>query len=810
MGNHLTAQSRSQDPLPVVTVALRARDQCLALATSTQPRCGARSPPRVLTPPLLALVWDLCSIERRFVIPVVTGDLNQNLMYYVGVSPLLLSVSPRGVVANLETHAPPPNWWVDADHHVSVQTFLPDGGYGFVLKDRSAEEDDGRGDPKGDAVTGIDHKYVFGPGHSRGVGVDVLRLEYVKGPTWDHDGSYYCNKKWWCGLNLSRNWMCLQSLVAPKVKDHQQPQQQPSILAEPKSVIFAVAVNPESVDFLGMGKSNPNELLVVLRPNLAEAGAHEKRILLVDAQQTFSSGNLSVVCSVARTFPAGRVREGFILIKRTGVLVCVLQVLVPNPSGPPTQIFVVEMKYSGTVMQLKGGCGLSRVSDSIFCLSYQKTQCYELWDCNDTGKPIRVVQDTLFAAGSENTLLFAFYDLNTWCHHRHCEEVEEPLPVVTVTLRARDQFLALATSAHPRCGTRSPARALTPPLLRLLWDLCVAATERRFVIPVGTTRNTSHQQLVHRAGVSPLLLSVTPRGVSATLEPFVPPHRRPDADHWAGPNPEGGGGCVLMRRRVTGGGGAGSGGKEPGGRVGNTRETLGVDVVMRLEFVREWGIRGSYYCNRKWWCGLSADRECMFLQSIVVPVVKNQNGSLPIPWCVMIAAAVKPESAEFLGMGKSNPDEFLLVIRPSLRGLGTQDKTLLVADAQQTFSSGNLAVVCSLVSNFPAGEIREGFLLFKKTGTRVCVIQVWVPNPGAATAPPNKIFVVEMRPSGTVKQMDGGYCCEVSRLSDSLFCISHKGLRSELWDCNDTEQPMRVVADTLLTAGVWLPGSNRQ
>ncbi|KAH3764404.1 hypothetical protein Pelo_3732 [Pelomyxa schiedti] len=85
-----------------------------------------------------------------------------------------------------------------------------------------------------------------------------------------------------------------------------------------RSVVVTVAVDPESVEFLGMGKSNPDELLVVLRPISAAVGKHEKRILVVDAQQTFSSGNLSVVCSATRSLPAGRILEGFILITKTG------------------------------------------------------------------------------------------------------------------------------------------------------------------------------------------------------------------------------------------------------------------------------------------------------------------------------------------------------------------------------------------------------------------------------------------------------------------------------------------------------------
>ncbi|KAH3714260.1 hypothetical protein Pelo_19232 [Pelomyxa schiedti] len=53
-------------------------------------------------------------------------------------------------------------------------------------------------------------------------------------------------------------------------------------------------------------------------------------------------------------------------------------------------------------------------------------------------------------------------------------------PTIVVHLSARDQFAALATSSHSRCGARSPARLMTsqPALLIQLWDLLTAATTR--------------------------------------------------------------------------------------------------------------------------------------------------------------------------------------------------------------------------------------------------------------------------------------------------------------------------------------------
>ncbi|KAH3767850.1 hypothetical protein Pelo_374 [Pelomyxa schiedti] len=440
------------------------------------------------------------------------------------------------------------------------------------------------------------------------------------------------------------------------------------------------------------------------------------------------------MCSVARILPAGRTSEGFILITKTAC-------------NAPTLIFVVEMTPSGTVKGLCGqcleGCTLSRVSDSLFCISYEK-------------------------------LLY---------RTPHCGPPR--LPVVTVTLRARDQFLALATSTHPRCGAKSPpSRVLTPSLLRVLWDFCVAAAERRLVVPMGTS--DAYDSLVHYAGVSPLLLSVTPRGVSYGLE-----EDRPSGRGWADADrhvvfPRGDEGFVL--------------------RDVSSSRGRGVDVL-RLEYEPGW----CYSINRRWWCGIDESRGLLCVQSLVVPSsssssqqgreqvqMQMQAGGLPTPRSVVVTVAVNPESVEFLGMGKSNPDELLVVLRPSLVELGTHEKRLLVVDAQQTFSSGNLYVACSVARSLPAGKIRDGFILITKTGLQVCVIQIWAHVP--AVRAPSHVFVVDMSPSGTVKGLSGD-CWELSRLSDSLFCISYQRLRYELWDCNDTEKPMRVVHTTAFVVG---------
>ncbi|KAH3743327.1 chitin synthase regulatory factor chr2 [Pelomyxa schiedti] len=356
------------------------------------------------------------------------------------------------------------------------------------------------------------------------------------------------------------------------------------------------------------------------------------------------------------------------------------------------------------------------------------------------------------------------------------------LPEVTVALRARDQFLALATSTHPRCGARSPPRALAQPLLRLLWDLCVVATERRLVAAVGASRDPP-RHLVHRAGVSPLLLSVTPRGVVHALEEDFAA-RRADADHYAEMNVRSKAdyGFVLKRRDVV---------------------SRGCVDVMRLEYIRDpvWSWYGTYYCNRKWWCGLSSERDCMFLQSIAVGLEapKREGGAPPAPQSVRFGVTVTPENVDYLWMGKSDADELLLVIRPGIVEYGTHEKRILVVDAPQTFTSGILTLVCSVARDLPAGRVREGFILNAKTGELLCVLQVWIQSPRGSS---NQIFVVEMNPSGTVKQLGGCKGCELSRVSDSLFCISFDKMQYALWDCNDTDQPLRVVLTAAFVIGL--------
>ncbi|KAH3722708.1 hypothetical protein Pelo_18585 [Pelomyxa schiedti] len=93
----------------------------------------------------------------------------------------------------------------------------------------------------------------------------------------------------------------------------------------------------------------------------------------------------------------------------------------------------------------------------------------------------------------------------------HSSTARQGQPTIVVHLSARDQFVALATSSHHRCGAHSPASLMTsqPALLVQLWDfLTTTTTVATSTFGVVVSARNCHHNTLTSFCVSTLLGSI--------------------------------------------------------------------------------------------------------------------------------------------------------------------------------------------------------------------------------------------------------------------------------------------------------------
>ncbi|KAH3764220.1 hypothetical protein Pelo_3923 [Pelomyxa schiedti] len=116
-------------------------------------------------------------------------------------------------------------------------------------------------------------------------------------------------------------------------------------------------------------------------------------LLVVDIPRTFTSSTLAVVESV-RCGISFTIYGGLCLRKSTGASAFIFQSIDLSAENALLSQSTLEVTPIGAVLEIASGrdC-LSQLSDSLFCLSNRKhASSYEIWDCNDTHKPLLVVE----------------------------------------------------------------------------------------------------------------------------------------------------------------------------------------------------------------------------------------------------------------------------------------------------------------------------------------------------------------------------------------------------------------------------------
>ncbi|KAH3764460.1 hypothetical protein Pelo_3685 [Pelomyxa schiedti] len=344
---------------------------------------------------------------------------------------------------------------------------------------------------------------------------------------------------------------------------------------------------------------------------------------------------------------------------------------------------------------------------------------------------------------------------------------------------ARQQLLALAMSSHPRCGANSPARnfmSLSPLATSPLWEWCLQLTEVVFGALAMTSLDddTCETMLLFTFGVSLPLRSVTrPTKLIQSwswptpIVDAIPTIEVCDPAH------------VVM---------------EAPGAVPNTKSFSLINAVtkqQRLLFTRDSG-RGLacsvQNCNQKWWLKTTIG-SVLAVANLVdsgsstvecdtrVPVYHLSDGELGL--CTLIS------------FNNSIPDEALLLVECEW----VDFNLFIVIDIRRTYSTGHLSVVSS----------KKWVPLFEMLGGKNQPSALYMPKHSTADTQQRYLFLVldvGPRSRGIVYRVDdtsdtlrgiSTQAQQLSQLSSILFCISKIDGSVEVWDCNHTEAPLRVL-----------------
>ncbi|KAH3759259.1 hypothetical protein Pelo_8922 [Pelomyxa schiedti] len=180
--------------------------------------------------------------------------------------------------------------------------------------------------------------------------------------------------------------------------------------------------------------------------------------------------------------------------------------------------------------------------------------------------------------------------------------------------------------------------------------------------------------------------------------------------------------------------------------------------------------------NHKWWVHCNKDGMLS-----VVRIMGSESGNVQLDGAL-------PEGPECVSISfnKAIPDEALLI----LEGAENQLQILMVVDVNQTHTRKEL-VVLSLTRR-EVEESRKHFLsgiaMKKANGQRAFFVEVSNESGENRAVYQVKESVGAMRPISRKIQ-------KLSQLSHSQFCISRRCDQGiEIWDCNDTAAPLRVIA----------------
>ncbi|KAH3743562.1 hypothetical protein Pelo_15045 [Pelomyxa schiedti] len=323
---------------------------------------------------------------------------------------------------------------------------------------------------------------------------------------------------------------------------------------------------------------------------------------------------------------------------------------------------------------------------------------------------------------------------------------------------AREQLLALAMSSHPRCGGRSPARAfmsLPPVATAPLWEWCLRGSEVVLGLCAWVPRCRPNSVCYFTVGVSAALL-----GVTRDLRPTY----------------VGNFDATLVTRLVP---------IDPG-RVVVTEPRLSLLRMLLVVLGRKpvelaTAPRAQQFCahygNERWW--VHCDYTYLTIANLVI---RGSNPTITKVVCRDAFPKTEPPmvcTSIFLS-NRTNLDEAVLVLFDSYR----RNHFLLVIDLKQTYTTGAVTVL-SLTKCFgPPGLFSGSLSMIKSTGQRALFVRTRVTEC-------ESVWEAE-ESSGTMTPISSDIS-GLSQLSHYLFCISKKDGSAEVWDCNNTAAPLRVI-----------------
>ncbi|KAH3762145.1 hypothetical protein Pelo_6013 [Pelomyxa schiedti] len=364
-----------------VVQGVRARDQVLALALAGHSRrCGANSPARVLTPHLVAQLWD--SWVLACLRPVVVearlelapaGGKSASCCVGLRLSPVLL-----GLVGDARAAQKTVRW--SGEHRITSCRFV---GETLCCVERAAAAG------PWDAVV-VRRTGPLGAGGWRGREACMIpRMNsMLREP-------YSVNQEWW--LQWINNGTTGYSLVVRSLgcvgvddRDHDGDEGLPVVVVPiPDCWYFG-----KSFSF---SKLNPSHAMMIV--DGGEKGGIA--IVVFDVAKTYSTKSLQVVSTThcgtvtpewLNNFHLGNILE---MRNRAGETVFVFEASSLASYHTPSVVYAVQPNGDATQVYSEIGAGvLTQVSGSLFSIYHKSTEVLDIWDCSDTSpattrKPLR-------------------------------------------------------------------------------------------------------------------------------------------------------------------------------------------------------------------------------------------------------------------------------------------------------------------------------------------------------------------------------------------------------------------------------------
>ncbi|KAH3759105.1 hypothetical protein Pelo_9113 [Pelomyxa schiedti] len=338
-----------------------------------------------------------------------------------------------------------------------------------------------------------------------------------------------------------------------------------------------------------------------------------------------------------------------------------------------------------------------------------------------------------------------------------------PRTEVMSTHNARDQLLALAMASHPRCGAHSPARSfmsLQPLATSPLWEWCLRGSAVSFGVSAA---NVGQGLIYFRFAVSSALNSPVSGALKTTTcgntDLKIQFHGALTVDRLVLSDTD----CLVNGR--------------PGSAV------FVLDSESPCERRRLLWAQGiDTFVNEKWAVVCKA-----YGSKLAVINMAENSGSeqdVQVNW-LSAAEQFDYHTVECTGvlLNKSSVDEAVVEY-------GTQQHLfLMVIDLGKSHATNQLVVShffkwnnLDCVSSF-----RSGIVMTKSaTGQRVVFVEM-------RSLESVSVFEFLVEDGNDTLRPISSLASRVSQLSSSLFCISKSDASVEVWDCNNTSAPLRVL-----------------